>query len=841
MAIDATTPVVQRNKKELIAQLVAATKLVRDEISNATGEARENARRVLLEMRAFRESRDLDPDTELTKDQAKALLKAVNETRKLVEGLKAANPVAGADGKTLTERSIEARQELATQESVVSILKEINEERQSQVEAKKNEYRTIKDTFRSTFTAFLGPVGPLVQSVHDLRTEYGDDIKKLGGKVRSWLGVDKDVLREYERESQRSSRRDSKLFSMLNVKLRKLGNAIENGGGSLLDKLLNFVGLGRKRGPTGGGKGGKAGKGGRLGKIGAGIGRFGRGLLKFGSRLLGPLGVALGISSLAGDVDAGERDEDGLDTGLSYGGGALTGATIGALGGPIGAAIGAVVGLAITGVVRNWSAFKKRMTDAWDGTVELAKTAWSKLGSFGEGLKAFVGSTWHSIKTGYKHVSDWLTSNVPGFSALSAMAGKVKSKGAGAIESVQSAVSSAVSKVTGGDKPTDAATNETGPNSSLVDQIRTQGMTLVKGATSGVKALAASLGTTEQGEALVKGSMPNLSAMTPESVGKLASTGESLVRGLVPGTGSAPQTAKSVVPESAKGLTKMSDKMDGRARLEKAMTDAGITDPKERAMFLAQADQESGLTNKSENLNYRSVSRIREVFGKNKGIQAMSDDEVQRLVNNPEGLANVVYADKNRGSKNKLGNTEDGDGYKYRARSPIGLTGKDNYARYGKLLGVDLVNNPDLANDPDIGTKIAIAYWKQNKIGEHARRGDVSTVTQLINGGDHGLKDRFAKYKAYLDESNGSAASAVQTAGTSDSSQYASTSPVAGEYERVASQSAGANVRVAQPDGESSGAQLVAFGNNQQVRAVDIPMVLGENHMVVLNAGMLGA
>src|SRR5690606_24265284 len=97
-----------------------------------------------------------------------------------------------------------------------------------------------------------------------------------------------------------------------------------------------------------------------------------------------------------------------------------------------------------------------------------------------------------------------------------------------------------------------------------------------------------------------------------------------------------------------------------------------------------------------------------------------------------------------------------GDGYKYRGRGFIQLTGRANYAAAGAYLGIDLVNNPDLASDPDIAAAIALWYWyvARPKISQAAQLGDVRFVTRQINGGLNGLADRSSKYQYYLDKIN---------------------------------------------------------------------------------------
>jgi predicted chitinase len=278
--------------------------------------------------------------------------------------------------------------------------------------------------------------------------------------------------------------------------------------------------------------------------------------------------------------------------------------------------------------------------------------------------------------------------------------------------------------------------------------------------------------------------------------------------------------------------------------LERQMTAVGITDPKERAMMLAQIDHESGFRARSENLNYSSVDRIRSVFGKNKGISGMSDEEVAKLVNNPEALANVVYADKNRSSKSKMGNTEEGDGYKYRGRGMIQLTGKANYEKYGKLLGIDLVNNPDLANDPAIAAQLATAYWKENNLGKAAREGDVTAVTQKINGGQNGAADREAKYAKYLREGQRSDTANTSIAASPDTTTVkTSVAPGVEGYDRAASVTPEANVSIASnaPTPRSEQGANASVEHRQVTAASDVPLVLGDNHMIVINAGMMGA
>ncbi|OCX15402.1 hypothetical protein BBI09_16675 [Stutzerimonas xanthomarina] len=183
-----------------------------------------------------------------------------------------------------------------------------------------------------------------------------------------------------------------------------------------------------------------------------------------------------------------------------------------------------------------------------------------------------------------------------------------------------------------------------------------------------------------------------------------------------------------------------------KAALQAEMLNAGITDPREQAMFMAQMDHESdGFTASEESFRYRSVDRLMAVSGtaRKKGTAAVE----AAMAQGPEAVAELMYG-------GRLGNTDKGDGYKFRGRGAIQLTGKDNYAAASKDLGIDLLSNPDMAADPAVAAKVATWYWKKNKLGEAARAGDVTGVTKKINGGTNGLADRQQKYQAYLATAN---------------------------------------------------------------------------------------
>lgn len=200
------------------------------------------------------------------------------------------------------------------------------------------------------------------------------------------------------------------------------------------------------------------------------------------------------------------------------------------------------------------------------------------------------------------------------------------------------------------------------------------------------------------------------------------------------------QTATSNALDWGKGLFGKGSK-GNKLALMSAADKAGITDPNERAMFMAQMDTESGgFRSLEENLNYKPKT-LRKVFGK----YFKTDAEAQAAADGgPEAIANKVYG-------GRMGNTDAGDGYKFRGRGFVQLTGKDNYAAAGKALGIDLVAHPELAADPSIAAQISTWYWKsKGGLADAARAGDVTAATKKINGGLNGLAQRDEKYKAYL-------------------------------------------------------------------------------------------
>ena len=182
-----------------------------------------------------------------------------------------------------------------------------------------------------------------------------------------------------------------------------------------------------------------------------------------------------------------------------------------------------------------------------------------------------------------------------------------------------------------------------------------------------------------------------------------------------------------------------------------------INTPQRIASFLAQTSHESGgYTMLSENLNYKAATLAAcwpnrfAVLGADKKPIKENGKLVPTAVANsiagkPELIANMVYS-----SRMGNGPAESGEGWKYRGRGLKQLTGKDNYARCGAALGVDLIGNPDLLLEPIYAARSAGWFWKANNLASFADAGDIKGMTKKIKGGYIGLEARQALYDACI-------------------------------------------------------------------------------------------
>jgi len=168
----------------------------------------------------------------------------------------------------------------------------------------------------------------------------------------------------------------------------------------------------------------------------------------------------------------------------------------------------------------------------------------------------------------------------------------------------------------------------------------------------------------------------------------------------------------------------------------------GITTERRVAHFLSQCAHESGGFKKlEENLNY-SAKALRAVFGRYFGEPPKADaDEYAR---NPEMIANRVYNDAYR--KYKMGNTQEGDGWRFRGRGLKQLTGRENYTNFGKSVGMTAEEAAEYVATPAGAIESACWFWDTKKLNNIADTDDVVKMTKIINGGNIGLEDRQKRY-----------------------------------------------------------------------------------------------
>lgn len=155
----------------------------------------------------------------------------------------------------------------------------------------------------------------------------------------------------------------------------------------------------------------------------------------------------------------------------------------------------------------------------------------------------------------------------------------------------------------------------------------------------------------------------------------------------------------------------------------------------EACLLIAHIGHESSdLARLVENMNY-SADRLMVVWPS----RFKTIERAMMYERNAEKLANEVYG-------SRMGNTDPGDGWRFRGRGPIQITGRNNYNKCGRAIGRDLLTYPDiLATDKSAGIESAIWYW-QTQVRHH----DIEGSTRDINGGLNGLDDRNRRYNAAM-------------------------------------------------------------------------------------------
>lgn len=168
-----------------------------------------------------------------------------------------------------------------------------------------------------------------------------------------------------------------------------------------------------------------------------------------------------------------------------------------------------------------------------------------------------------------------------------------------------------------------------------------------------------------------------------------------------------------------------------------------LDSPKRIAAFLAQCGHESGgWTVFEENLNY-SAKGLMGIFKKYFPDEATAT-AYQRQ---PEKIANKVYA-----NRMKNGDEQSGDGFKFRGRGLIQLTGRDNYTKFAEALDMNLEDTIKYLETPNGAVASAGWFWDNNKLNQYCDKDDFITLTKRINGGTIGLADRQHHYHLALEK-----------------------------------------------------------------------------------------
>jgi putative chitinase len=210
----------------------------------------------------------------------------------------------------------------------------------------------------------------------------------------------------------------------------------------------------------------------------------------------------------------------------------------------------------------------------------------------------------------------------------------------------------------------------------------------------------------------------------------------------------APAAPQPTTPVASVGGLKL-DKLKGHipdgviAMIPDTAAKFQINTPLRLAHFLAQCGHESGgFRVTQENLNY-SAKGLAGIFKKYFPTEAAAAPYARQ----PQKIANKVYANRMAN-----GSEASGDGYKFRGRGYIQLTGRDNYTQFGKAIGEDIASNPDV-----VSSKYALLsaawFWSKNGLNKLADAGasdtTVTSITKRVNGGTIGLADRIKHFKEY--------------------------------------------------------------------------------------------
>lgn len=204
-----------------------------------------------------------------------------------------------------------------------------------------------------------------------------------------------------------------------------------------------------------------------------------------------------------------------------------------------------------------------------------------------------------------------------------------------------------------------------------------------------------------------------------------------------------PMKQKDIIPEKLFNTLFPKAKIGTLKALNSMLPEYEINTKERIAAFVSQCAHESGgFRYTEENLNY-SENALLTTFGKYFGEKRNPKDFAKQ----PEKIANVVYA-------SRMGNAgiKSGEGWKYRGRGFIQITGKNNYTKFQEDTGIEVLENPDkIQDDINLSLLTALWYWERHSLNSFADAEDIVGLTKKINGGTNGLEDRQQKYKEIID------------------------------------------------------------------------------------------
>lgn len=845
VAKDAMTSGVNSQIKDLQRRMGDAVSALRAEVKNGNQEQAARATRALAELRGMHKIRGMRNVS--NSKEAAAFLKAVESHQVKIQSVaQTSRKTKGKDGLTLTERMRKENQEMETKDNIVATLRRIAEDQQERDEEEREKNRllskNVRNQLRQGLSAFLGPAGPLIETFADLRDAYGDDVKDLAKRVKNWWKSDKAILRTHEQETSRRDRQDRLWWSRIGGALKGMSSSF--GGGGWISRLLEATGLKRVlRTVLGSLKGlaslvgrslgklfGKAGK--LLSKGGLGVAAKGFG--KLAARALPFVGAAIGTYDLA-TKNGPAADESKVEKGLDYASGALSGASIGALfGGPIGAAVGAVLGTAFTGIMRNKSAIMEKLSRAWDKVSEVASSAYEVVTRYGRGIGAFFGSIVKDLKDGVSSLVDWLDTNIPGFSALRGFVSDTAGKVGDTVEEYAPAVGAAAKDIV------------------MSTPIAKVAAASIRSGADAVSAVGKTVGA-------VASSTANALKSAPE--GSLAADLGKAAAGIATG-------AASTVAPAAEGLNKLSESMKPNklkqpsAEIKDAILGAADTHGVDRGYMLAMGAQESSFnpkaaaeTSSAKGLYQFIDSTWKEMvgkYGKEHGI-GLKD----RYDPKANATMAAIFAKDNGKRLEKQGHE---------------VNSATLYAAH--MLGGGGANALLSARkkDPNASAADALpAAARANRNVFYNKGGSPKSVDGVYSFFEHKISSKANVYNAQLSK-EGSVAenkrpnilatrggTPIKTGKDTDSQVTAiggsvpetkvsaSVAPATEPYKQVASRSndvvvsESSNAATATRGGGQQGSHHANYGSNVQTSATDVPFVLGDNHMIVINAGMMGA